>query len=220
MTHKTTFNISIGPYSEYIPFLVTQLGHYPIVPGIPWLQRHNPYIKFSANFLVFNSFFCINHCLPNIVLHYTSIEKISDIAAQSRIPTSTSILDPLLLSPLTPLLLPKSDIHMIGASVFQFLAKQLEVEIFTLGIHAINHAMKKHSNWDIEIALKGKNPADLFSKLPSKYYSYANVFSVLEYDKLPSHRSYDYVINLESEIKLDYGPLYRMSRDELLVLKK
>lgn len=109
---------------------------------------------------------------------------------------------------------------MIGASAFQFLAKRPGVEIFTLSINAINHAVKKHSDSDIEIALKGKTPVDLFSQLPPDYHSYVDVFSVLESDKLPPHRSYDHAINLEPRTKPDHGPLYGVSRDELLVLKK
>lgn len=220
LTHKTTLDISIGPNSERMPLLVTRLGHYPIVLGIPWLRRHDPYIKFPANSLVFNSSFCTNHCLPNTALRYTSIEGILDIAAQPRIPTSITIPDPLPPPRPTPPLLPKPDIYMIGASAFQFLAKRPEVEIFTLSINAINHAVKKHSDSDIEIALKGKSPVDLLSKLPPKYHSYTNIFSVSESDKLPHHRSYDHAINLEPGTKPDHGSLYGMSRDELLVLKK
>ncbi len=109
---------------------------------------------------------------------------------------------------------------MIGASAFQFLAKQPEIKTFTLSINAIDHAVKKHSDLNIEITLKRKNPVDLLSKLPSEYPSYTNVFSVSESDKLLPHQSYDRAINLEPRTKLNYRPLYGMSRDELLVLKK
>lgn len=109
---------------------------------------------------------------------------------------------------------------MIGASAFQFLAKRPGEEIFTLSINAINHAVKKHSDSDIENALKGKTPVDLFSQLPPDYHSFVDVFSVLESDKLPPHRSYDHAINLEPRTKPDHGPLYGVSRGELLVLKK
>lgn len=188
--------------------------------GIPWLRRHNSYIKFSVNSLVFNSSFCTNHYFPNTALRYTSIEEILDITAQSRIPTSTTIPDPLPLPLPTPPPLPKPNIHMIRASTFQFLAKRPEVEIFTLSINAINHAVKKYSDRDIIITPKGKSPIDLLSKLPSEYHSYTDVFSVSESNKLPPHRNYDYAINLEPGTKPDHGRLYGMSRDELLVLKK
>ena len=100
------------------------------------------------------------------------------------------------------------------------MAKQPDVEIFTLNINAINHAIKKHLDSNIQIALKGKTLVDLFSKLPPDYHFYANVFLVSESDKLLSQRTYDHAINLEPGIKPDHGPLYGMSRDELLVLKK
>lgn len=61
---------------------------------------------------------------------------------------------------------------------------------------------------------------DILTKLPPEYHSYADVFSVSESDKLPPHKSYDHAINLESGTKPDHEPLYGMSRDELLELKK
>lgn len=207
-----------------MPLFITRLGHYLIVLGIPWLQRHNPYIKISTNSLVFNSSFCTNHCLPDTELRYTTVQGIPEIATQPKAFTPTAILDPSLPPLSRPLLSqglsPKPNIHMIGASAFQCLARRPGVEIFTLSINAINHAVKKHTNSDIEIASKGKIPFDLFSKLPSDYHFYANVFLVSESNKLPLHRSYDHAINLEPGIKLDHGPLYRISRDELLIIKK
>ena len=104
---------------------------------------------------------------------------------------------------------------MIGASTFQFLAKQPDIKISILSINAINHAIKKHSDSDIQIALKGKTPVDLFSQLPLDYHSYINVFSVSESDKLLLHRTYDHAISLEPKIKPDHGHLYLM----LLLLK-
>lgn len=68
--------------------------------------------------------------------------------------------------------------------------------------------------------MNGKTPVDLFTHLPSEYQSYADVFSVFESDKMPLHRSYDHAINLKSGTRPDHGPLYGMSRDELLVLRK
>ena len=73
---------------------------------------------------------------------------------------------------------------MIGAGAFQFLANRPGVEIFTLYLNAINHAVKKHSDNDIQIAQNGKTLVDLFSKLPPDYHSNADVFSVSESDKL------------------------------------
>ena len=229
MTHKTPLDISIGMHCERMPLLVTRLSHYPIVLGIPWLRRHDPSIKFSANSLVFDSSFSTEHRLSNTALRYAAVQGLPESAAMPKIPPTTLLPNPspppLLPPPLPPTPpLPsrssKPNIHMIGASAFQFLAKRPDVEIFTLSINAINHAVKKHSDSDIQIARNGKIPVDLFSKLPPDYHFYADVFSVSESDKLPPHRTYDHAINLEPGMKPNHGPLYGMSRDELLVLKK
>ena len=76
MTHKTTLDISIGMHCERIPLLVTRLSHYPIVLGIPWLRRHDPSIKFSANSLVFDSSFSTEHCLSNTALRYAAVQTL------------------------------------------------------------------------------------------------------------------------------------------------
>jgi hypothetical protein len=46
------------------------------------------------------------------------------------------------------------------------------------------------------------------------------VFSPKEYSKLPSHRPYDYKIRLVDGKTPPFGPLYPMSREELIALKK
>lgn len=110
---------------------------------------------------------------------------------------------------------------MIGADAFQFLAKRPGMQIFSLSIFAIDKALNtKHSDIDIQIAVDGKPAINPLTKLPPEYQGYADVFSVTESDKLPPHRSYDHKIQLEAEKIPDNGPMYGMSRDELLVLKK
>ena len=95
------------------------------------------------------------------------------------------------------------------------------MQIFSLGIFAINKAFNtKHSSSDIQIALDGKATIEPLTKIPPKYHSYANDFSVAESDKLPPHRSYDHKIQIEPGKIPDHGLIYGMSRDELLVLKK
>ena len=82
----------------------------------------NFYFKFSANFLSFNAFFCINHYFFDIVLRYTIIQKIVEIATQSKISIFITISD--LLPSFFPTTflsqgsLPKFNIYIIGASAF------------------------------------------------------------------------------------------------------
>ncbi len=79
---------------------------------------------------------------------------------------------------------------------------------------------------DINRALQAKHRTDPRTKLPSQYHEYLDVFDYKEAERLPPLRGpgTDHTIKLEpvngEQPKVPWGPLYSMSRDELLVLRK
>lgn len=82
---------------------------------------------------------------------------------------------------------------------------------------------------DIEKALRTKpvlSLAEVITRLPEHYRKYASAFDPREAAKLPPHRpGIDHEIPLElnddgRQKEVPWGPLYSMSRDELLVLRK
>jgi hypothetical protein len=73
---------------------------------------------------------------------------------------------------------------------------------------------------DIEKALEPKTTIDPREKLPPEYHEFLDVFSKKEADKIPPHRLYDHKIQMKEGSEPPFGPLYDMSRDELLVLRE
>jgi hypothetical protein len=80
---------------------------------------------------------------------------------------------------------------------------------------------------DINKALRAKVYTDPKKKLPSYFYAYLPVFDRKASETLPPLRGpgVDHRIELEKdkegrEPEVPWGPLYNMSRDELLVLRK
>lgn len=80
---------------------------------------------------------------------------------------------------------------------------------------------------DIDKALRPKLPTDPRTKLPFQYHEFLSVFDRTEADKQPPHRGpgVDHKIDLNknadgTDPEPPWGPLYNMSRDELLVLRK
>jgi transposase InsO family protein len=79
---------------------------------------------------------------------------------------------------------------------------------------------------DIEKALTVRKPSDPRTKLPTHYHEFLDVFDRTEAEKLPPKRGkgVDHQIKLQPangvEPEVPWGPLYSMSRDELLVLRK
>jgi len=114
----------------------------------------------------------------------------------------------------------KADINQICSSVFVGLVQRArkrpdaEVEIFAASLR------------DIEKSLAVKKRTDPRSKLPEHYHEYLPLFDMKEADRLPSHRpDVDHRIELEKdengkEKAVPWGPLYNMSREELLLLRK
>jgi hypothetical protein len=57
--------VSMGNHNEYCLFFIANLAdNTPVIFGLPWLKRHNPYIDWAAMSLTFNSWYCLSHCCP------------------------------------------------------------------------------------------------------------------------------------------------------------
>ena len=79
---------------------------------------------------------------------------------------------------------------------------------------------------DIEKALKPRKRSDPKEKLPPQYHEFLGAFDRKQADQLPPHRpGVDHAIeilkdNQGRERQLPWGPLYNMSREELIILRK
>ena len=76
---------------------------------------------------------------------------------------------------------------------------------------------------DIDKALQPKKPVDVRALLPTQYQEFYELFNPKQAEKLPPHRGpgVDHKIELEpKDAQPPWGPLYSMSRGELLVLRK
>jgi hypothetical protein len=56
--------------------------------------------------------------------------------------------------------------------------------------------------------------------VPKEYHDFVPLFKKAPADKLPPHRKYDHTINLKPGFESPFGPLYGLSREELLALKE
>src|SRR5215204_5054481 len=64
ITHVSTTTLDLGHHSEAIELFITTLSpKHPVILGIPWLQKHDPFIHWSQNMLTFGSIHCKTRCL-------------------------------------------------------------------------------------------------------------------------------------------------------------
>ena len=71
---------------------------------------------------------------------------------------------------------------------------------------------------DIKKALAPKKHTNLAIKVPVDYYKYLDIFSWKEANKLAEHWLYNHKIVFKEGKQPRFRPLYRISRNKLLVL--
>lgn len=131
--------------------------------------------------------------------------------------------------------------HEISAPAFRLLARRKsDDEIFVATLHEIDSLIRQGKEKDERTAAISTLTVELTARrqtarqfaacineleseppIPEEYASYARAFSKAESDTLPPHRPYDHKIELgdSGASKLKYSPLYRMSTEELEVVK-
>jgi Reverse transcriptase (RNA-dependent DNA polymerase)/RNase H-like domain found in reverse transcriptase/Integrase zinc binding domain/Chromo (CHRromatin Organisation MOdifier) domain len=62
VSRETSTQIKIKDHSENLTLDITRLERYPIILGIPWLKKHDPWIHWSSHRITFNSPHCLHHC--------------------------------------------------------------------------------------------------------------------------------------------------------------
>ncbi|KAM4063649.1 reverse transcriptase (RNA-dependent DNA polymerase) [Hirsutella rhossiliensis] len=113
---------------------------------------------------------------------------------------------------------PQLDVSNVMAATFLAEARR-DKRKGGIGVHSVTMA-------DIDKALRPKPKTDVMEKLPPQYHKWSRAFSQQLADQLPPHRP---GVDLKIEVLKDehgrekplpWGPLYSMSREELLVLRK
>lgn len=83
ITHFLVTNLRIHNHLEKDAFLfATNLSHYLIILGIPWLKLHDPELKFGKETMLFDSDYCQKHY--NIPLKPSRVRAVPDVPPKDR----------------------------------------------------------------------------------------------------------------------------------------
>jgi hypothetical protein len=129
ITHVVKLPFSIGNHGEELIAFVTNLGHYSLVLGIPWLRHHDVSIRFSRNTITFDSPACMGHRQEPIIVK--GIEDVESLISSHKLgelppPLPSASLPPPPVPPgssSTPSPAPKPSISIISAASFGRLAR-------------------------------------------------------------------------------------------------
>ena len=242
ITHYVEAPMRISLHQEKLIFPITSLGHYPVVLGIKWLQRHDVGTRWGSNMAAFNSTYCKSNCLPPG--RTVMVPGMVDVPE-----TPSHLINETALAPVEPAPIPKKKSrprspHSRKAQRQKAKEKRMEesvpdkalekdqtpakpISINMIGAVAYGRYSKKRDHQlfalslrDIDKASEVKKHIDPATLLPGEYHDFLDVFSKDNSDVLAPYRPYDYDIPLHPGRQPPALPLRNMSRDELLVVKK
>jgi hypothetical protein len=200
ITHIAKVCVKIQGHNEQLLMFITKLGYYPIVLGIPWLRLHDVAVRFASNTVTFGSQYCTTHCHDIPVMVQGITEEPPEPVSQVK-----DIFEPQ-IRPQTPC---RGGIIMLNGLSFFRTLKKGRLAIFKTLFYDINKAIEAED-------LK-KCPLEKI--IPKQYHEFLPLFNKVLADRLPPHRP-----GIDQEVQLNHGeipmwgPLYSMSRAELVVL--
>lgn len=217
--------IAIGDHTEECWCLVTTIGNFDLILGMPWLELHDPYISFKERSITFQSDYCMSNCL----LHHKPAKEFSkgkDVTAnESKWKTE--------------------DIAEISAYAFLRLSEDRRNQTIALwpeDFERLEYEYERpeyegpdHPGLTSDVAAitpedyeqffhkLRKSPItieELKEKVPKVYHRWIEVWSPIEANKLPPHRSVDHAIELQKDAVPPAKRAYGMSREQATVVKE
>ncbi|CAJ2651960.1 unnamed protein product [Trifolium pratense] len=190
----TYANVEIRGYSQTIYFYVVPMLEHPVILGEPWMRHNKAYP--------------IPHL--NIIRHEISGNDIPVLGSEIDTPIVQEIRSASLVTSLEFM------------SIINRLQNKMNVStnIFKVSINDIDKALLKLSKQD------HRSDNELRKLVPEQFHDLIDLWRFDKASKLPPNRpGIDHRIEIKADSKgnklnIPFGPLYNMSREELLVLRK
>lgn len=233
LTRMAMIKIRLGDHVEEVPCLVTPLGKFDLILGMPWVEEHGVSIEGDNRSLLFKSEHCLHHCISS--------------QQPSRVPSKTppegrpKLKPPRELSPHRK----KTDANCdaVSAEVFMIMAARDDHEVVVLWPQHFEQLERPeetdkymaYSNLTAELsaisaddyekffAKHSKAPLtieELKKRVPEDFHEYIDVWDPKLANRLPPHRDWDHAIDLVPGAKPPAKKAYGLSRDQAMVVKK
>lgn len=221
--------LTVCGHTESLAPCVILEQRYPLMLGLPWLEKHGVWIDGPNRRIEFKPGYCdhigaLHRCKDMPPLPTQDQERQIEAPKETLTPALSILTDEnkppmtemtIAIPRRTPTTLAKTPgIHLVGAAPFHRCMKMKGATTFSMTMKQLDEALAVVNSvpTDSEEPTEEENVKRV---LPAEYHDLIDVFSKKASNKLPEHRPYDHHITLEGEQKPGYCPLYPMSREEL-----
>ena len=219
ITHKVLFNFVLKNHAEKITAFVIQKCKYELILGLPWLEKHQPYVNWKENTITFGE-----PCLQTGCCQFETTIPYTNLRANNSAPTNTLQME-------TTKSRRNSSINQLrkptqaSASIFAILSQQPGSQYFALSLRdldlLIDEPMQRLATVQVGDAITTipKN-ADPKIFLPPAYHEFLDVFDRSQAKILPPHRPWDHPIDLQQGKNPPAVRPYSMNHHELRALRQ
>lgn len=210
ITHEALICLNLDKFGpQWITFLLTSVHTYPIVLGMPWLQRYDPFINWSLMTIHPSS--------------YWPSQPVTSGSTPSLDSQSASPMDPIFSAqPLYPDEDSDSDTTPPPPTECALTTSTIEPHepIILLRATTTTTTTESTETMDVSPSTATLNSQDDSAGVPEEYHEYLDVFSKKKADQLPPHWPFDHRITLEDGKTPPFGPIYPLSEKELAALRE
>ncbi|KAI0992907.1 hypothetical protein K3495_g15276, partial [Podosphaera aphanis] len=189
VTNSVSFPLILGNHSEVVSAFVIPNSKHDLILGLPWLEKHCPYIDWKEHTITFGE-----PCLNSACCHFETTISYYNRADQALVSMKEPIAQ---LPPLQPTLTTVSQPAQLSAAAFIMATQQPGCQTFTLSLRDLDVLLEDlpsrlpsmHVGNTTMIVPKDANPGDF---LPPQYHEFLDVFDRQRANSLPPHRSWDH----------------------------
>ena len=219
ITQMARVSLTLKEHIEELWCLVTPLGRFDLIMGMPWLELHDPRMSFKRRSITFDS----DHCTSNCLSHHRPVTLFSkrSMIAESETPPSTLDTDIAEISAYAYLKMSEDERNQVTAmwpEHFEQLDQGISNFAFTTDVAAVTP--EDYEKFFQKMRKEPMTLEQLRHKVPKEYHSWIGVWNPSDANKLPPHRPVDHAIELKDGAVPPAKRAYGMSREQALAVKE
>ena len=224
ITRMTQVKVQLSDHIIELWCLVTPLGKFHLILDMFWMEQHDPHISFKNRIMIFNSDYCLKHCIHNYRSTTIHSAETRVFATAKKSKSEANIAEISVTAYLKMATRDSDNVILMWSETFEKLEQPESKNRYLISNSFIVDVATLFSE-DIEKffnKVKAKSPtiAQLKKKIFKKFHDLVNRWNSIETNKIPSHREWNHRIDLKSESTSSFKKIYELSRNQTLMMKK
>ena len=226
ITHMIQVKFSLAEHVTEAWSLITNLEQFDLILRMLWLEQHDGTINFKARSIIFQSDYCLKHCIHNYqsTTMYSRNSKHSREKDRKEKHREEDIAAISVTTFMKMTAQEKNQVIIMWSAHFEMLNQLEENDTYLcFNTFTTNIAAVSVEDYEKFFNKTKKNPVtmnELKKKVSREFHKYIATFNFKKVDKLSSHREWDHKIELQSRVTVSAKRVYELSRQQTLVVKQ